>query len=46
MASLEEAIALCDPSRTAIACTVDETVIDNAPPYRGEELVGTVPSVV
>jgi hypothetical protein len=43
---VEKATALDDPSRNAIACTVDETAIEIGPVYAGEEAVGTVPSVL
>ena len=46
MVRMEEAITLGDPCRIAIACTVVETAIESGPAYNGEELVGTVPSVV
>jgi hypothetical protein len=43
---LDDATVLCDTPSTAIAWTVEVTPIDKAPEYKGEEVVGTVPSVV
>jgi hypothetical protein len=43
---MAEATALDDPWRTAIACTVEEAVIEIGAVYAVEEAVGTVPSVV
>ena len=46
MVSTDEATALDTPCRTAIACTVDDTLIEIGPVYAAEEAEGTVPSVV
>ena len=46
MVRVEEAMALADPDRTAIAFTVEETPIEIGPVYRFEEVVGAVPFVV
>jgi hypothetical protein len=46
MVRVEEATALADPDRTAIAFTVEETPIEIGPVYRFEEVVGVVPLVV
>ena len=43
---VEDATELCDSPTIAIAWTVDEALIESAPEYIGEELVGAVPSVV
>jgi len=46
MVRTEEAIPLDTPCRIAIACTVEEALIEIGPVYAVEVLEGTVPSVV
>jgi hypothetical protein len=46
MVNTEEATPLDTPCTTAIACTVEEALIEIGPVYAAEEVEGTVPSVV
>jgi hypothetical protein len=46
MVKFEEATELDTPPRTAIACTVDEALIEITLVYAVDEVVGTVPLVV
>jgi hypothetical protein len=43
---VDEDTELCEAPITAIASMVDETAMESAPEYTGEDVVGTVPSVV
>jgi hypothetical protein len=46
MVKFEEATELDTPPKAAIACTVEEALIETALVYAVDEVVGTVPSVV